>query len=128
MVSADGVLVLAAGKIHCRRCTGTSRRTGLQCAAPAERHSNKCRFHGSRATGPVTEEGRQRCAAAKDRGMGESRQARKKQQQQLRLITALGAVWELLQAEENQISLPANPLVANMFDLIHEIDEYDASG
>ena len=128
MVSADRVLVLAAGKIHCRRCTGTSRRTGFQCAAPAERHSNKCRFHGSRATGPVTEEGRQRCAAAKDRGMGESRQARKKQQQQLRLIRTLKAVWELVQAEEHQTSLPAHPLVANMIDLLHEIDEYHVRG
>ncbi len=128
MAHAEGILNLADGKIVCRRCTGTSRRTRLQCAAPAERHSNKCRFHGSRGSGPATDEGRKRCAAAKDRGMGESRQARKKQQQQLRLIRVLKEVWCLLNQEEIQAITAPHPMVETMFDLLNALDEYHVRG
>lgn len=69
-------LLTAGGQIQCRRCQGTSRRTGLQCSAPAEQHSEKCRFHGSRATGPVTLEGLERCARAKSQGKGDTRSQR----------------------------------------------------
>ena len=70
-------LLTAGGQIQCRRCQGTSRRTGMQCGAPAEQHSEKCRFHGSRATGPTTLEGLERCAQAKWRGKGDTRSHRK---------------------------------------------------
>jgi hypothetical protein len=55
-----------AGRIRCARCTGKSKRTGLQCARPAIKGSKrqKCQFHGGRSTGPRTEAGKARIAAA----------------------------------------------------------------
>jgi len=58
-------LTTAGGKIVCRRCTATSKRTKLQCGGPAMQGKTKCKFHGGKSTGPVTELGRQICAAAK---------------------------------------------------------------
>ncbi len=77
MVEKEAWLLTAGGQIQCRRCQGTSRRTGVQCGAPAEQHSAKCRFHGSRATGPTTLEGLERCAQAKWREKGDTRSQRK---------------------------------------------------
>lgn len=48
-----------------KRCKAKSRRTGERCKAPATRSKAVCRFHGGRSTGPRTDEGRARCAAAK---------------------------------------------------------------
>jgi hypothetical protein len=60
------LLVTCGGKISCIRCQGTSRRTKLQCGAPALKSSktNKCKFHGGASTGPKTTEGRQRISAS----------------------------------------------------------------
>ena len=60
-------LITAGGKIICRRCQAMSKRTGKQCGAAADRLSktSKCKWHGSRSTGPKTEQGRQRCAEAR---------------------------------------------------------------
>jgi hypothetical protein len=63
MASEKKELVLVAGgKILCRRCQARSKRTHLQCGAPAERGSLVCRFHGARSTGPRTPEGKRRAA------------------------------------------------------------------
>ena len=67
--TSDGkekLLVTCAGKISCPRCQGTSRRTKLQCGAPALKTSKtqKCKFHGGASTGPKTAEGRQRISAS----------------------------------------------------------------
>jgi hypothetical protein len=98
MDHAENYLVLAAGKITCRRCLGTSRRTQKQCGAPAEKHSTKCRFHGARATGPVTMEGLARCADAKARGQNESRAQRRYDRAMMRQVKALGKLLVLLNA------------------------------
>jgi len=58
-------LATAGGKIVCRRCNAMSKRTKLQCGGPAMQGKTKCKFHGGKSTGPVTELGRQICAAAK---------------------------------------------------------------
>ena len=58
-------LITAGNKIRCRRCQATSKRTRLQCGAPAMSGMTVCRFHGGKSTGPRTEAGRARCAAAK---------------------------------------------------------------
>ena len=42
-----------------------SKRTRLQCKAPAIKGKSVCRTHGGLSTGPKTEQGRQRCAEAK---------------------------------------------------------------
>jgi len=93
-------LLTAGGRIQCSRCQGTSRRTGLQCGAPAEQHSQKCRFHGSRATGPVTLEGLERCAQAKWQGKGDTRAQRQRDRHTMRLIKRCGQILEELQAAE----------------------------
>ena len=73
------MLITAGGRIVCVRCTARSKRTGLQCGAPAEKASAKmqrCRFHGARSTGPKTEEGIQRIREANLTHGNETIQAR----------------------------------------------------
>lgn len=90
-------LLTAGGQIQCRRCQGMSRRTGVQCGAPSEQHSEKCRFHGSRATGPTTLEGLQRCAQAKWQGKGDTRMQRALDRQAMQLVKACGEVLKAIQ-------------------------------
>ncbi len=70
------IISTANGKITCSRCQAHSKRTKLQCGAPAERGKRVCRFHGARSTGPKTEAGRQRIAQTKTQHGDETRQAR----------------------------------------------------
>lgn len=59
-------LVLAGGRIRCHRCQAVSKRTGLQCSAPSMRSAGRavCARHGGKSTGPKTEAGRRKIAAA----------------------------------------------------------------
>ena len=71
------ILLTAGGRITCRQCEGTSRRTKERCKAPAAKNKTRCRFHGGRKfSGPTTLKGRQRCAEAKTIHGRETRQAR----------------------------------------------------
>ena len=97
MPEKEAWLLTAGGQIQCRRCQGMSRRTGLQCGAPAEQHSEKCRFHGSRATGPTTLEGLERCALAKWKGKGDTRAQRALDRQAMQLVKACGEVLKAIQ-------------------------------
>ena len=65
VVKVELMLATAGGKIVCRRCNALSKRTKLQCGGPAMQGKTNCKFHGGKSTGPVTELGRQICAAAK---------------------------------------------------------------
>ena len=47
------------------RCQALSKRSREQCRKAALRGKDKCRMHGGASTGPVTAEGRKRCAKAK---------------------------------------------------------------
>lgn len=58
-------MLIAGGRIYCRQCQAVSKRSKLQCKAPAKRGQNVCRTHGGESSGPVTERGRAKCAAAK---------------------------------------------------------------
>jgi len=51
-------------RIRCTQCNAQSKRTKQQCKAPAIKGKTKCRFHGGKSTGPKTEAGRARVAAA----------------------------------------------------------------
>ena len=64
------------GRITCQRCLARSKRTKLQCRAPAIKGKLVCKTHGGRSTGPKTEAGRQRCAEAKTIHGRETREAR----------------------------------------------------
>ena len=65
VVKVELTLTTAGGRITCLRCNALSKRTKLQCGGPAMKGKTKCKFHGGKSTGPVTELGRQICAAAK---------------------------------------------------------------
>ena len=69
-------MTLASGRIRCGRCQATSKRTKLQCGAPAVKGKRVCRFHGGKSTGPKTGEGRKRCGIAKTVHGGETRAIR----------------------------------------------------
>ena len=69
-------LETAGGRIHCARCQAMSKRTKLQCGAPAEKGKRVCRFHGARSTGAKTVEGRLRISQSKNQHGNETRQAR----------------------------------------------------
>jgi len=60
------LLFTAGGRICCARCTAQSTRTKIQCGRPALKTSKtqKCQYHSGRGSGPKTEEGRSRIAAA----------------------------------------------------------------
>ena len=64
------------GRITCQRCLARSKRTKLQCRAPAIKGKLVCKTHGGRSSGPKTEAGRQRCAEAKTVHGRETRKAR----------------------------------------------------
>lgn len=64
-MSTNLTMSTAGGRITCKQCQATSKRTRLQCKAPAIKGKNVCRTHGGLSTGPKTEQGRQRCAEAK---------------------------------------------------------------
>ena len=66
MLKKEDYLTSAGGRIVCRRCTARSKRTGQQCGKPALRTSRaqKCQLHGGRSSGPLSEEGKARSAAA----------------------------------------------------------------
>jgi hypothetical protein len=92
MQSKQTWLLTAGNKIQCRRCQATSKRTHLQCGAPAMSGKNVCRFHGGRSAGPRTEAGRARCAAAKTVHGQSTRQARAELSEELLHLALLEEV------------------------------------
>ena len=72
----EQTLKTLGGRVICQRCQAKSKRTKLQCAAPALKGKRVCKWHGGRSTGPKTEAGRQRCAQAKTIHGRETRKAR----------------------------------------------------
>ena len=72
----EQTLKTLGGRVTCQRCQAKSKRTKLQCAAPALKGKRVCKWHGGRSTGPKTEAGRQRCADAKTIHGRETREAR----------------------------------------------------
>jgi hypothetical protein len=69
-------IVLAGGRIRCRRCQAVRRRSQEQCKKAALKNKRVCAFHGGRSTGPTTESGKQRMAASKTVHGFETRQLR----------------------------------------------------
>ena len=83
------IFLTAGGRISCKQCEGTSRRTKERCKAPAAKGRTKCRFHGGASTGPKTQQGRQRCAKAKTIHGNETRKARIERAAAMRRLRAL---------------------------------------
>lgn len=83
----------AGGRIICKQCEGTSRRTKERCKAPAAKNKLRCRFHGGRKhSGPKTLEGRMRCAAAKTIHGNETRSVRSERSHASARLAILEAV------------------------------------
>jgi hypothetical protein len=72
----EQTLKTLGGRVTCQRCQAKSKRTKLQCAAPALKGKQVCKTHGGRSTGPRTDAGRLRCAQAKTTSGRETRKAR----------------------------------------------------
>jgi hypothetical protein len=89
MTSTVQYLETAGGRIRCIRCRARSKRTGLQCGAPAMAGKFVCATHGGRSTGARTAEGRARCAAAKTIHGHDTRKARRELSEGLTHIAAL---------------------------------------
>ena len=70
------------------RCQAKSKRSQEQCKKAAIRGKDKCRMHGGVSTGPRTEQGRKRCAAAKTMHGWETRELREKRAQKFREMKA----------------------------------------
>jgi hypothetical protein len=99
----------ASGRIVCRQCEGTSRRTKERCKAPALNGRAWCKFHGGSATGPRTEQGRQRCAEAKTIHGNETRKARAERalsMRRLRTLEELGHAIEIMAGARTPGSRP----------------------
>ena len=56
---------LIGGRISAPRCMAFSKRSKMQCKKAALTGKRVCMFHGGKSTGPVTDDGRKRCAIAK---------------------------------------------------------------
>ena len=92
----EQTIITLGGRITCPRCQAKSKRTKLQCAAPASKGKTKCRFHGGVSTGPRTEAGRQRCAEAKTVHGRETRAIRAERSQAIARLQALEALGHAL--------------------------------
>ncbi len=60
----DDFLLLAHGRIRCRRCSARSKRTKLRCGAPAMKGKRVCATHGAKSTGARTKIGKANSAKA----------------------------------------------------------------
>ncbi|MDA7740022.1 hypothetical protein N8899_09575 [Amylibacter sp.] len=67
---------LMNGRICAPRCQAVSKRSKVQCKKAALTGKKVCMFHGGKSTGPVTKDGRKRCAEAKTIHGYETRAAR----------------------------------------------------
>jgi hypothetical protein len=75
-MSNNLTFVIAGGLITCSQCQAMSKRTKLQCRAPAMKGKRVCKAHGGKSTGPKTLEGNRRCTTAKTIHGNETRKMR----------------------------------------------------
>ena len=80
------------GRVTCQRCQAKSKRTKLQCSAPALKGKRVCKTHGGRSTGPKTEAGRQRCSKSRTVHGRETRKTRSERSLGLARLAVLEAV------------------------------------
>ena len=85
----DSHISLIGGRIRAPRCQALSKRSQMQCRKAALNSKRVCMFHGGKSTGPVTEDGRKRCAIAKTVHGYETRVAREYRAKKFRELKAL---------------------------------------
>ena len=64
-MSKNLTMLTLGGRVQCKQCQATAKHSRVQCKKAAMKGKAVCRTHGGASTGPKTEQGRQRCAAAK---------------------------------------------------------------
>ena len=67
---------LMGGRIRAFQCQALSKRSKLQCKNAALKGKRVYLYHGAKSTGPLTIEGKQRCAKAKTIHGWETREKR----------------------------------------------------
>jgi hypothetical protein len=82
---------IAFGKTETARCQARSKTSGHQCQKAAMRGKRVCRTHGGASTGPKTDAGRAKCAAAKTLHGWETRAKRAARASKLRELRELEA-------------------------------------
>ena len=103
----------------CLQCTAKSKRTGDQCRAVAIKASKgvKCRVHGGKSTGPKTQAGRDRIAAAKTVHGNETRAMRHARSLTVARLAALEALAHSLKMTVAPRTRGPKPKqVVNIFD------------
>jgi len=83
------------GRITCPRCQASSKRTKQQCRSPAIKGKRVCAMHGGKSTGPKTDAGKQRCAAAKTIHGWETREKRRIRAEKLRELSDMEKILSL---------------------------------
>lgn len=95
-VKQSETLTTLGGRIRCRQCSAKSKRTGVQCRAPAIKGKTKCKTHGGKSTGPRTPEGKARIAAAHLVHGRETRSIRKERSEGLARLAELETLGRVL--------------------------------
>jgi hypothetical protein len=90
------ILRTAGGRIVCRRCSATSKRTKRQCKAPAIKGKQTCRFHGGYSAGFTTEAGKHRSIEANTKFGHETRGIRRVRQKKLRELRRIEAIMKII--------------------------------
>ena len=85
----ESYISLIGGRISAPRCQALSKRSKKQCGKAALAGKRVCMFHGGKSTGPVTVDGRERCAIAKTVHGYETRAAREYRAKKFRELKAL---------------------------------------
>ncbi len=88
-------ITLMGGRIRAPRCQALSKRSKMQCQKAALTGKRVCMFHGGKSTGPVTEQGRKRCAEAKTVHGRETREKRRQRAIKLRELSELEGLLKL---------------------------------
>ena len=70
-------ITLFGRRINAPRCQALSKRSKQQCQKAALKGKHVCSFHGGKSTGPISEQGRKRCANAKTINGWETREKRR---------------------------------------------------
>ena len=85
----ESYISLIGGRISAPRCQALSKRSKKQCGKAALAGKRVCMFHGGKSTGPVTEDGRNRCAEAKFVHGWETRELRAARAKKFRELKSL---------------------------------------
>lgn len=110
-IQKEPTIILASGRIRCRRCQALSKRSREQCRKPALKSKNVCQIHGGRSTGAKTQEGRQRIADTRTTH-GEQTRAKRRERSEssayLRELEDVGRVVGLITGTRTRGRKPKN--------------------